>query len=139
MRLLLEKQIPTDLVKAMEEVDNVSNWVTKELKQGNEFLGRFLTGFMEAINNAIIHGNKNDPDKQVRILVAVVDDDHVILEVEDEGNGFDYETVLKRSGVIDREAESGRGIFLMQKMADEVEFFNGGRGVRLRFALDKGV
>ncbi len=139
MRLLLEKEMPTNLVQAMEEVDRISHWVAEELRQSHDFLGRFLTGFMEAMNNAIKHGNKEDPSKKVRVLVAVYDDDHVILEVEDEGEGFDYETVLKRSGVIDIEAESGRGIFLMQKMADDIEFFNGGRGVRLKFAINKGV
>ncbi len=140
MRLLLEKKLPTDLVVAMEEVDKISNWVAKELRQGDQFLGKFLTGFMEAMNNAVKHGNKGDPNKKIRVLVAVCDEENkVMLEVEDEGEGFDYETVLKRSGVIDIEAESGRGIFLMQNMADEIEFFNGGRGVRLKFTLGEGV
>ncbi len=140
MKLLLEKEVPSDLVVAMEEVDKISNWVVKKLKQGDKFMGKFLTGFMEAMNNAVKHGNKEDPNKKVRVLVAICEEDNkVMLEVEDEGEGFDYETVLKRSGVIDREAESGRGIFLMQKMADDIEFFNGGRGVRLKFTIDKSV
>lgn len=139
MRLLIEKEMLSNLVQAMEEVDRISHWVAEELGQSHDFLGRFLTGFMEAMNNAIKHGNKENPNKRVRVLVAVYDDDQVVLEVEDEGEGFDYETVLKRSGVIDIEAESGRGIFLMQKMADDIEFFNGGRGVRLKFTINKGV
>ncbi|NPA34846.1 MAG: ATP-binding protein [Chlorobi bacterium] len=139
MRLLMEKELSSDLINAMEEVDKISNWVARELGQSHEFLGRFLTGFMEAMNNAIKHGNKEDPNKRVKVRVSLSEDDHAVLEIEDEGNGFDYETVLKQSGVIDIEAESGRGIFLMQKMADDIEFFNGGRGVRLKFAINKGV
>ena len=75
----------------------------------------------EAISNAILRGNCEDMNKAVRIR-ATIDDRNLILEVEDEGSGFDLGACLVDPGDDgNRFREDGRGLFLMCSLMDRVE------------------
>ncbi len=75
----------------------------------------------EALSNAIVRGNNEDPAKHVRLL-ATVSDTQLVFDVADEGRGFDMNDVsYDPSSQDDVEREDGRGIFLMQKLMDRVE------------------
>jgi serine/threonine-protein kinase RsbW len=75
----------------------------------------------EAISNAILRGNHEDMSKAVRIRVTI-DDRDLILEVEDEGAGFDLGACLvDPGGDGNRFREDGRGLFLMCSLMDRVE------------------
>lgn len=86
----------------------------------------------EAVTNAIEHGNKFDPEKQVFYRVDV-QEARIELVVEDQGTGFDPS---KRDDPREAEnllREGGRGILFMESMADEIAFAEGGRKVHLIF------
>lgn len=75
----------------------------------------------EALSNAILRGNHEDTSKGVRIR-ASIDDRALVLEVEDEGAGFDLDACLvdpASDGNVFR--EDGRGLFLMCSLMDRVE------------------
>jgi len=86
----------------------------------------------EAISNAIKYGNREDVSKRVRVR-AEVDERALILEVHDEGNGFDLDDCLHDPTDPDQlEREDGRGLFLMTHLMDRVErYIDGGNVVRL--------
>ena len=86
----------------------------------------------EALSNAILRGNREDRAKIVRVR-ARVDDVELVVEVADEGSGFDLEACTLDPTLADRlEAEDGRGLFLMRRLAHNVEqFLDGGNVVRL--------
>jgi serine/threonine-protein kinase RsbW len=86
----------------------------------------------EALANAILRGNSEQRERVVRIR-AIVDAEAVTLEVTDEGEGFDLAESTVDPTTPDRiEREDGRGLFLMQQLADRVEqFTNGGNVVRI--------
>jgi serine/threonine-protein kinase RsbW len=93
----------------------------------------------EAIANAMLRGNENDERRQVGI-VAVVGDVQLVVEVSDEGCGFDLGGVVQSPEDVDwLERERGRGVFLMRSLMDAVE--NTGPGVagghRLRLTLHR--
>ncbi len=73
----------------------------------------------EALANAIIYGNKLDPNKRVDVSVHV-DDSRVLVEVEDQGDGFDPMMVPDPTSPGRIEATDGRGLFLIRQLADEV-------------------
>ena len=78
----------------------------------------------EALSNAILYGNGEDPEKHVRVRAAVTDE-HLILEVSDEGGGFDLERCLVDPTTPDNlSREDGRGLFLMRQLTDRVERFD---------------
>jgi serine/threonine-protein kinase RsbW len=89
----------------------------------------------EALSNAILRGNADDPRKHVYVYVRV---DHVtlIIEVKDEGAGFDMEACTVDPTTPEHlENEDGRGLFLMRKLMDRVERFAGRPGNVVRLTL----
>jgi serine/threonine-protein kinase RsbW len=86
----------------------------------------------EALANAILRGNGDDRGKTVRVRVSV-DDVELVLEVADEGVGFDLAASTIDPTTEDRiMREDGRGLFLMQALVDRVEqFVDGGNVVRI--------
>ena len=81
----------------------------------------------EAVANAIKHGNRQNPDKQVEIQASFAPEE-VEIQVDDEGTGFDPQAVTDPSTPENRFRPSGRGIFYMRKFMDEVEFEPGPSG-----------
>jgi len=89
----------------------------------------------EALSNAILRGNEDDPRKHVYVRVRV---DHVtlIIEVKDEGIGFDLDQCTSDPTTPEHLlSEAGRGLFLMQKLMDRVERFAGRPGNIVRLTL----
>src|SRR5690242_17382419 len=89
----------------------------------------------EALSNAILRGNKDDPTKHVRVM-ARVDPARLVIEVQDEGAGFDLDECTSdptTPGNVDR--EDGRGLFLMRQLMDRVERFDDARGNVVRLTL----
>jgi len=79
----------------------------------------------EALSNAILRGNADDPKKHVTIH-ARIDPATLVVEVMDEGGGFDLDECLVDPTTPDRiMSEQGRGLFLMRKLMDRVERFTG--------------
>ncbi|HEY9227852.1 MAG TPA: ATP-binding protein [Gemmatimonadaceae bacterium] len=92
----------------------------------------------EAVSNAILRGNRDDPAKQVHVR-AEVDTRRIVLEVGDEGDGFDLEASLIDPTTPDNLGrEDGRGLFLMRKLMDSVERIDVPRGSKVRMTLHRG-
>ncbi|MGA8937834.1 MAG: ATP-binding protein [Acidobacteriaceae bacterium] len=75
----------------------------------------------EATINAVLHGNKRDPDKKVRASFELTDA-ALKIRVADEGAGLDPDTVPDPREPENLLRSSGRGIFLMRAIMDEVHF-----------------
>ena len=95
----------------------------------------FFLGLSEAVNNSIVHGNRLDPDKFVFLRVLIDDNTTIIFEVKDQGEGFSVDNVGDPTCPENLKKENGRGIFLLQKMADEVIFYEGGTRVSIKYTL----
>jgi len=97
-----------------------------------ECYGNMLVAVTEAVNNAINHGNKANPEKLVDIKLEV-DDDQFGFTISDEGHGFDYLNLPDPTDPENLEKPSGRGVFLMKHLADQIIFSENGRIVELYF------
>jgi len=73
----------------------------------------------EAAANAICHGNEKDPDKIVKIYMSASDHD-LVIRVYDQGQGFDSQ--LLAEAAVEEWAEGGRGLQLILKLMDHVEY-----------------
>jgi serine/threonine-protein kinase RsbW len=82
----------------------------------------------EMLINAIVHGNRDDNTKSIKISACISDNNEVYLIVEDDGDGFDYKNTLENncfvSDAIDLNElqESGRGILLISNLCDRLIF-----------------
>ena len=100
----------------------------------DEIYGKLLLAVVEGVNNAIVHGNKSDISKVVKIHY-VIDNDTIVYEIKDAGSGFDPDSVPDPTTVENLDKPCGRGIFLMKHLADQIEFSCGGTCVKLKFNL----
>jgi serine/threonine-protein kinase RsbW len=120
------------------EISNISkvelfiDQLTKELNITDPLYGYIMVSVVEAFTNAVVHGNKNDSSKKITIK-ADKDNSFLIFSIADEGNGFDYDNLPDPTSPENIENLTGRGVFLMRKLADKVEFFQDGRIVSLNF------
>ncbi|MEO9036017.1 MAG: ATP-binding protein [Gemmatimonadaceae bacterium] len=89
----------------------------------------------EAIANAILRGNRDDPRKQVHVR-AEVDTQRLVVDVGDEGKGFDMDASDVDPTTPDNiDREDGRGLFLMRKLMDQVELIEVANGSVVRMTL----
>lgn len=95
-----------------------------------------LVAITEAVNNAIIHGNKSEPTKSVEVDVAVTKKSAVFV-ITDEGGGFDPESVPDPRLPENILREGGRGVFLIKHLADNVAFTitDNGTSVAITYTL----
>ena len=82
----------------------------------------------EALVNAVKHGNRGDPAKEARLRYHA-GPEFVLLEVEDEGEGFDPSAVPDPLAPENLERPSGRGLFLIRKYMTWVEYSERGNRV----------
>ena len=118
----------------LREVEKFVDEVSEELSLNDEIYGNLLIATLEAANNAILHGNKGSIDKFVIILLTK-EKSKIILRVQDQGPGFDYQNIPDPTSPENIEKINGRGVFLMQKLSDQIEFFENGSIVQLTFIL----
>jgi len=85
----------------------------------------------EVLANAVIHGNHEDPERQVRVSCRCGTDEISII-VRDEGQGFDIGEVPDPTAPENISSTHGRGIYLMRTLMDEVHFEGGGAVVYMR-------
>lgn len=87
----------------------------------------------EALANAIVHGNQSDPEKSVRICVGIGSDCNVLIVVKDAGSGFDPSQLPNPVIGENVFASHGRGIFLINRLMDNVNFsFDHGTAIYMR-------
>ena len=101
-----------------------------------EIYGHILVALTEAVNNALQHGNKANPDKHIEVTFKVKSET-LYFTVKDEGNGFDHTTLPDPTDPQNIEKPTGRGIFLMKHLADNISFEDKGVKVILEFKLNK--
>jgi serine/threonine-protein kinase RsbW len=113
-------------------VESLIDRVCQSVGIHEDVYGNVLIAVTEAVNNAIIHGNKMNKDAEVAVVVYD-EPETLCFSVEDNGGGFDYQNLPDPTAPENLEKENGRGIFLMRNLADEIEFNETGNCVRVLF------
>lgn len=108
---------PNNLITIEEFV----NYFSKDLGLSDEQLSVLLLAVTEATTNAIIHANKCDPTKLVKIH-AQIEDSKLLIKIKDEGKGFDPTKLPDPTQPENLLKDSGRGVFLMKVYMDEVKY-----------------
>lgn len=98
----------------------------------------FRVGLTEALSNAMLYGNGQDPEKRVLVEVQL-GEASITARVTDEGVGFDPNAVPDPRTPQNVCKEGGRGLFLMRELLDEVEYNDRGNSVTLVLRLEAGV
>jgi serine/threonine-protein kinase RsbW len=98
----------------------------------HELYGNVLIALTEAANNAIMHGNGYDADKKVIINFDFAEP-VLKIRVSDEGKGFDFDNLPDPTEPEYIDKPCGRGVFLIKRLADKVDFDRAGSTVSFSF------
>jgi serine/threonine-protein kinase RsbW len=85
----------------------------------------------EALSNAAVHGNRLQPRRRVRVRVEVTPDGGAAVEVSDSGAGFDSAAAPDPTDPARVLIPGGRGVFLMRRLVDRLEYNEAGNSVRM--------
>ncbi|NME69377.1 ATP-binding protein [Flammeovirga aprica JL-4] len=126
-------KIPS-LIENVRIAESFIDQARDEFNFNDDIYGNIMIAVTESVNNAIIHGNRNEKEKNVHLELNVSDKE-ISFTVEDEGKGFDYDSLPDPTAPENLDKPGGRGIFLIKHLADEVEFSNEGKAITLRFYI----
>jgi len=119
-------------IENINKVEKIIDELSEELQLHSDLYGNLLIATIEGVNNSIVHGNKFDANKKVNLTFSISDKQINVL-IEDEGTGFDFDNVPDPTKPENIENFHGRGIFLMKNLADDIEFLDEGRYIKLIF------
>jgi len=129
-KMLVINSNPNNLL----QVETYLNNAKSEMAELDERYPDILISLTEAVNNAIIHGNKADESKKVKIAMEQ-QESGIAVSVTDEGKGFDPEEVPDPTSPENLECCGGRGVFIMSSLADKLSYINNGTTVKMYFKL----
>ncbi|GHE54942.1 MULTISPECIES: ATP-binding protein [Roseivirga] len=132
------KHISIEIPSLVENIRIVESFIDNAKEKyhlTDDVYGNIMIAVVESVNNAILHGNKTDKTKNVRLSANLLEG-QVIFSITDEGPGFDHKNLPDPTAPENLEKVGGRGIFIMKNLADEIQFKDEGRTVELTFYLD---
>ena len=99
--------------------------------KSSQYSYRIKLGLHEALINAVIHGNKLDPHKLIRVR-RIITPNWCVWQIQDQGNGLE---IKKRIYKLPKEISSfkGRGLYIINECFDDIRWSN--KGNRLQLAL----
>ncbi|GAB7089050.1 ATP-binding protein [Marinifilum fragile] len=122
---------PSEL-ENISRVERLIDDISSSYNLSSEIYGKISVAIIEAVNNAILHGNRLDVSKNVKVEYNI-DEESIQFIIEDEGSGFDFENIPDPTLPENIEKTHGRGIFLMNHLADDIEFCENGALVDMKF------
>jgi len=133
--MLLKRRLPNRLehVNAFikEALDRFAN-----LSLPEDDIFHLKLALEEALTNAMRHGNRLNPDLFVDVSVEM-EGRKLVMKVKDEGEGFDFSKIPDPTQQDNKEKPNGRGVFLIKQLMNEVEFFDGGSGIKMTKLLER--
>jgi len=121
----------------LENIKLIDQFITdlkKHYHIDNQKFVDIRLSILEAVNNAIIHGNQLDASKKILITEKMVEN-MLLVYIEDQGAGFDPSKVQDPTCQEDLSLPGGRGIHLMRHLTDQLDFLKNGQSVLLRFQI----
>lgn len=127
-------QLPSR-IDSITTVENFIDGLSEKYKFSDEVYANVLTCLSEAVINSIVHGNKENPDKKVYVNLEVVEDKRLIFTIADEGEGFDFNNLPDPTAPENLENLTGRGVFIIKRLADQCIFNRKGNELELHFKI----
>ncbi|MDA9554668.1 ATP-binding protein [Pelobium sp.] len=128
---LYSLQLPSS-GESVAVLENFIDDLVQNLHIGDDVYANLMTCLNEAI---IFHGNKQNPHKKVFINLEVINHRRLIFTIADEGDGFDFNNIPDPTDSENLEKLTGRGVYIMKKLADQCIFNTRGNEVELHFKI----
>lgn len=119
-KIIFEKEIQSD-PDLLPELEELIIKLAKKYNLTDEKLNSLALSFSEAASNSIVHGNKLDVNKKVKITIKV-DKDKMTVIIKDEGKGFNLDSVPDPTKPENILKDNGRGIHIMRSFLNDLRY-----------------
>jgi len=120
---------------SIAEIEKAADVFFQQASLSQEMYGKVYLALIEASENAIRHGNKQDPNKKVKVSFEK-NERQIILKIKDSGEGFDFSLVPDPTLPENIDKPNGRGLFIISNLSDELEFNDLGNEIIITFNID---
>ena len=127
-------QLPSK-IESITIVENFIDQLSTKYGFSDEIYANVLTCLSEAVINGIVHGNRQNPDKKVYINLEVIENKRLIFTISDEGDGFNFNNIPDPTAPENIENLTGRGVFIIKRLADQCIFNSKGNELELHFKI----
>jgi serine/threonine-protein kinase RsbW len=144
-----DSQLQSRGKRARSSILEIDTWMSSEIRAISPLVDRLMRliersqcvpgeefdielALREALDNAVVHGNQEDPETKVHIRCRCHPGNEISIVVTDQGKGFDFEKTVGNGIASDPASQHGRGIQLMKAYMDDVHFARGGSEVHMR-------
>ncbi len=131
-------ELPSDVRSIEHAVEYVVRRCRSWERHADRLRLNFRVGLTEALSNAMLYGNAHDPSKRVRVEVTF-GEGTIRARITDQGGGFDPFSIPDPTCPENLMKTSGRGLFLMRQLLDEVRYNDQGNEVTLVLRLDRDL
>lgn len=122
------------LPESIHQVEKLIEEVCDNYNLNHNYLGCITVALTEAFNNALIHGNQNNPEKFIQISFEK-GPNGLAFTVKDEGAGFDYTKIPDTKDDGKEKVFPGRGLFLIKTLSDDVNYSAKGNEIEIGFKI----
>ena len=130
LKLKFHMEFAADADRVTEMVEAIMKMIgAMDCAHGHE--GEIDLALQEALANAVLHGARNDPQKKIECRVACEDEHGMLIIVSDPGEGFDPSRIADPLRAENLFSNHGRGIYLINRLMDQVEFKRGGAEIHM--------
>ena len=124
---ILTETLPTDLSAVNPFVEKIAQNL-QPLAVNSDDIFKIKLALEEALTNAMRHGNALDSSRYVCVRIEA-NSRAATIDIHDQGGGFDFQNVPDPTTSV---RPSGRGVYLMRQIMDEVEFYDQGSGIKMK-------
>lgn len=129
-RMICREEIRSE-VHAIHDLTHRILTIAEKHGFGDEALKDLHLALDESIANAFIHGNAGMPGKSIQVRCFLHDDDVLEIRVRDQGHGFNRDNLPDPTHGDNILNPHGRGIFLIKRFMDRVDFNRPGNEIRM--------
>ncbi|SEJ06976.1 serine/threonine-protein kinase RsbW [Cyclobacterium xiamenense] len=132
------KSIKISIPSLIENITIIESFIDNAKEKfhiNDDIYGNIMISVTECVSNAIIHGNKENKKKNVRLELKFLEDQLKFI-IEDEGDGYDYHHLNDPTAPENLEKSGGRGVFIMKHLCDEIQFEKEGSRIILTFYMN---
>ena len=121
-----------------EEIQSVTTALEEFMEEkGVSDAGNFQVVVRQMLENAIIHGSEENPDKTVRLELDISGQDRISLSVEDQGSGFEHMALTKE--LEDPFSDFAGGLAIIQSFTEKMEFNDQGNRITVHLPMKKDI
>ena len=131
------KELSLELESQLSQLHRVEAFIESlcdEYNVYNNYFSNIMVAVTEAFLNAVIHGNKLNVSKKI-LLSFKSSSSGLLFTIEDQGEGFDIDSIPDPTKEKLDASNGGRGIYLIKHLSDEVQFINNGRKIEMLFKI----